>query len=336
MSEFDRRLSKKFMDQLTSDVVLGENAWLCDMLRYWRPPGNLIGKHLGQPHALQADAQVLEENPKHLRLAIRNGYVNFYRGGQSVGKVGLNRRGKLRAIIHNKYVYGDEGKGQGYVTVTSAGFPKLGTGQLDCYGDIKTLDTWIARANSHGGDEKPFVDLVVAQNPNVIDLEMGLPAYSASLTERRAPRMDLVALEPIRDRWQVVFWEAKLAGDERARSRLTPKVLQQIEDYKRWLGNKDNRERVVHAYRRTCCLLVCLREIAKRFNPQIEELGAGIRAVAAPDAPLPLIDAEPCLLIDDRARDAAFDQHLRKLREECHLHVQMVQDINQMTLEARA
>jgi hypothetical protein len=39
------------------------------------------------------------------------------------------------------------------------------------------------------GDEKRFVDLTMAQNRNVIDLEMGLPAYAKG---QNAPRMDLV------------------------------------------------------------------------------------------------------------------------------------------------
>jgi hypothetical protein len=57
----------------------------------------------------------------------------------------------------------------------------------------------------------------VSRNPDVIDLEMSLPAYSEAPEERRAPRMDLVGIEPIGDRWRVVFWEAKLVGDGRAR-----------------------------------------------------------------------------------------------------------------------
>src|SRR5216683_2373357 len=114
MSTFGR----KFPMDCLSAVVLGENAWLCDMLAYWRPAGDQIGRYSGQQLASQALGQ-LKENPKHLRLAIRNGYVNFYRGGQSVAKVDVDRRGKPRARIHNKYVYGNEGKGKDYVTLTS-------------------------------------------------------------------------------------------------------------------------------------------------------------------------------------------------------------------------
>ena len=99
--------------------------------------------------------------------------------------------------------------------------------------------------------------------------------------------------------------------------------------------------RIACAYQNACRLLVAFRGLAKRVNPEIEELGPGIIAAAAPDAPLLLVDDEPRLLIDDRTRDdrtrsLAFttNGHLDKLRNK-GLHVQMVHSLNQMTLEAR-
>jgi hypothetical protein len=343
MLEFGRKLSKKFMEQLASDVALRENAWMCDMLRYWRPAGDLIGKHLGEQDALQTDGHVLEENPKHLRLAVRDGSVNFYRAGQSVAKVGLNRWGKLQATIHNKYVYGKDAKGQGYVTLTSAGFRELRTGRPVRYDGIARLDEWIRNANCHIGEEKSFVDAVVARNQNVIDLEVGLPAYSDVREERRAPRMDLAALERIGHSWRIVFWEAKLVGDGRARCsgpvipKYKPEVLKQLGDYTDWLRHDKNCESVVLAYRNTCCLLVAFHTIARRFNPDIEELGAGIQAIATPGAPPPEIDDRPRLLIDARKPNHSFTEHghLKKLRE-AGVHVQMIQGDDQMTLETRS
>jgi len=96
MSKFDRKLSKEFMDQMTSDVVLGENSWLCDMFRYWRPPGDLIGKHLGQQHVSTADDQGLDETPTHLRLAIRNGYTIFIEGGSRSRRLNSTTAGSCR------------------------------------------------------------------------------------------------------------------------------------------------------------------------------------------------------------------------------------------------
>jgi hypothetical protein len=312
---------RAFPIERLSNAVLEENVWLCDMLRCWHPSGDAIDKPTNQ---------VGEE---HLRLAIRDGYLNFYRAGQSVAKVTASR-GKFKAKIHNKYVYGKDGDGQDYVTLTSSGFPERGTLPPIPY-EVARLREWISKANRHSGAEKRFVDLVVGRNPNVIDLEMGLPAYSKIPEERRAPRMDLVGLEPVGDQWRVVFWEAKLVGDGSASSLGEPKVVRQVKNYTSWLCHDNHRDLVAQQYQRTCRLLVGLHAIARRLRPDIEELGWGIREVGARDA-LPLIDDKPRLLIDDRTTNLAFTKkHLEKLCD-AGLHVQMVQGEDQMTLKTRA
>ena len=347
MSTFQRRIHKEFMNQLRfmnkqrSDSGIGDYAWLRDMLCLWRPPGELDGER-GIEHA-PSEAKVVpcQGDRTHLRLAIRNGYINLYREGQSVAKVGLNRAGKIQARIHNKYVRGDEMEA-GYTTLTRGGFSDPATGQFVPYEGTTQLHTWIARANDHGFLEKRFVDLIVARNPNVIDVEMGLPACSTSLNERRAPRMDLVALEPIGHGWQIVFWEAKLAGDGRARCsgpvipKLKPMVLKQLGDYTCWLRRENNSKVVALEYQNACRLLVDLHRIVKEMNPSIEELGAGIREVAADGAGPLVVDDVPRLLIDGRDFQSTetFIPHLKKLRE-TGLHVKLVRSHDQMILETR-
>src|SRR5258708_2149296 len=72
---------REFPTERLCGAVLEENAWLCDMLRYWRPSGCAIGSYAGEEHATRAVGELPEEGPEHLRLAIRNGYLSFYRGG---------------------------------------------------------------------------------------------------------------------------------------------------------------------------------------------------------------------------------------------------------------
>ncbi|MDQ6868274.1 MAG: hypothetical protein M3178_07680 [Pseudomonadota bacterium] len=330
MTIFDR----KFEIERLSDCVLKENGWLSDLLQLWHPSGDAISRDTDQ------------EGKKDLRLAIRNDSLNFYRAGQSVAKVRFDDEGKLQAKIHNKYVYGERGREQSYVTLTSDGYPEeLGSKRLLANGSPACLDGWIANANEHVGDEKRFVDLVVARNPNIIDLEMALPAYSKKPT---ATRMDLVALEKVGNWWRVVFWEAKLVGDGRARceGKGNPKVIQQLQYYTDWLDYKNHCELVASAYQNTCRLLEAFHGLAKLVNPRIEALGPGIIAAAASGAPPLLVDDEPRLLIDDRTRDNSFTEkgHLDKLRNSklrnnklrnTDLHVQMVQSPDQMTLETR-
>jgi hypothetical protein len=319
---------RNFCVKRLSDAVLRENGWLCDLLRHWRPAGDAIGKELQAP----------EEESPHIRLAIRKGSLNFYRAGQSVAKVSFDRRKKPQAIIHNKFVY-EDGTGQAYVRLTSDGFPdEPGSKRLIRY-ECAHLLQWISRSQRYTGHEKRFVDLIMALNRNVIDLEMGLPAYAKG---ENAPRMDLVGLEPAGDQWRIVFWEAKLVDDGRARSRgeSEPKVIaRQLKPYANWLRYENNRKIVAAEYQRACRLLVLLHTIGQSLRPDIEELGCGILEVAAPGAPPPLIDDEPRLLIDAYTRkDSSFTKngHLKKLREVYGRHVQMVHNLYHMTLEACA
>jgi hypothetical protein len=275
-------------------------------------------------------------------LAIRDKYLNLYRDGQSVAKIEFGRSGRLQARINDKYVYGDKGSGKVYVTLTSGGFPEQETGRLRDYSSPADLGRWISNADNHVHKEKQFVDLVVARNPDTIDLEMALPAYLPDPKERKAPRMDLVALECLGNGkgWRVVFWEAKLVTNGEARCQgesKEPKIVAQLWEYTKWIEFADHEILMAQACKRTCEILVGLHEMAKRLRPDIEELGLGIQEVAKPGAALPLIDKKPRLLIDDRTGNVAFTKngHLDKLRH-MGLHVQMVQNDDQMTLETRA
>jgi hypothetical protein len=314
------------IDGLT-DQGLAENPWFKDMLFYWRPAGD--ANHY----------DLTRENPKRLRLAIRGGYLNLYRGGQSVARIEIVPGLGLQARIHNKYVYGDSGRGNVYVTVTSEGIPDQQTGQRRKYRSPADLDCWISNANKHGHKEKQFIDLVVACNPDTIDLEMALPAYLPDHKERKAPRMDLVALESLGNGkgWQVVFWEAKLVTNGEARCQgesKKPNVVAQLREYTEWLEYGNHEILMAQECKRTCEILVALHRAAKRIRPDIEELGIGIQEVAKPRAAIPLIDKKPRLLIDNRTGNAAFmkNGHLDKLRN-TGFHVQMVQNDDQMILE---
>ena len=190
MAGFDRRLSDLGFDQLQHCEQL---PWFRDLLLRWQPPGDAL-------------ASFADGGTKHLRLVIRDGYLNFYRLGQSVAKVGFSQTGVPEASIHNKYVEDSAGD-QSYVLLTGDRLRSAKGDDLGAYTGPEQLDGWIEEAEEYSGREKCFVDKVVACNANVIDLEMGLPAVGDAKT---APRLDLVALEEAADSWRIVFWEAKL------------------------------------------------------------------------------------------------------------------------------
>jgi len=323
--------SREFPIKCLTPTVLKENGWFTDLLLRWRPAGDAVNNRLDDGKGLLVRDHVSRKGGfQHLRVAFRKGYMNFYCGGQSIAKV-ESVRDVLRAKIHEKYVYGVKGTGEHYVTLTSKGFPEHGPGRLVAYDD-QHLKKWIENANGKIGQEKRFVDLVVAHNSDVIDLEMGLPAYSE---ERCAPRIDLLALEPCEGWWRVASWEAKLVGDGRARCRGNelPEVVDQLKHYSDWLSDSIRARSVAEAYQDNCRLLVELHKIARDIRPDVEELGPGIRAVAASDTPPLLVDKEPRLLIIYDKEDKSFIEngHFDKLKG-AGLRVEIVKSLSEVAL----
>lgn len=296
VTSFDRRISKDGLVALLGCTDPGGAAWFADLLSLWRPAGQPSGSH-------------------GLRLAIRNGYLNFYRCGQSVARVSI-RQGILQAEVHIKYVRPDA-SAQTYAVLKSTGLSCKGYNTLDGYKGIHTLKKWIEYAESHKSmsREKRFVDEVLEHNPGVIDLEMGLPAFAPRGQKRTAPRMDIVALEEIDDGHQVVFWEAKLMGDGRLRKRdpnVPPEVLKQLDDYRIWMKQPGHSEAVRRAYFNCCVLLLTLHKWALKINPKTGPLGGGIGMVVQGNS-LKRVDPIPRLLIDDRGLSQSWKAHETKL-----------------------
>ena len=321
MTKFDRKFD---VDAIREAMGAPENTWFRDLLIHWRPAGELQG---GGEKSPQSDED-------HLRLAIRDGYLNFYRYGQSVARVKVVK-GKLQAEVHNKYVYGDQGSGQDYVKITDGTYKNYDGARLAFrYG---LVHDWIQKAEGHAGKEKRFVDDVVARNADVIDLEVGLPADPGLWSEKSAPRMDLAAIEPCGDHYKLVFWEAKLVTNPEARCKdaaTAPEVTRQLEKYEKWIAK--NRKLVCGAYQRCCKDLVRLYGIAKRLDKGKPELGKAIIAAEQEAAPL-CVDSTPRLIIDATEREVAFEKngHLKKLHD-LGICVRMVRTPDDMLMSVGA
>lgn len=239
-----------------------EPHWFKDLLSLWRPSGHRSGT-------------------TGLRVAIRNGYLNFYRLGQSVARVACVS-GELVADVHYKYVLGepDGYSGPLYLRLTTRGVVSRGA-LVAAYEGLATLHQWIAVAGKYAGDEKSIVDELVEKNDHVVDLEMAIPAWAHS---KVAVRMDLVAIED----GTVVFWEAKTVNDGRIRCRAEfledkfPHVLEQLYHYRVFLEQDWHLEQVERAYRHTAGLLVALRALADEIGPALA-LGRSIVAASQAD-----------------------------------------------------
>ena len=241
-----------------------EPHWFKDLLSLWRPSG------------LPSDGG--------LRLAIRNGYLNFYRRGQSIARVECVS-GELIAYVHYKYVLHMPQPGMTkspYLRLNQEGVFFRDT-KVAPYGGSSTLIDWIAAVDkNHAGVEKSIVDELVEKNDHVVDLEMALPAWTLS---KVAVRMDLVAIE----NGTVVFWEVKTVDDGRIRCRAEfeedkfPHVLEQLSKYRIFLAQVQHVEQVKVAYLNTAKLLVKLRALADKIGPTLA-LGQSILEASEADS----------------------------------------------------
>ena len=189
-----------------------------------------------------------------MRLAIRNNYMNFYSKGQSIARITFGRGGASPTMrIHEKYVKEFSDGGQRYIKLTDRE-GRDPDGCLVTWGGPEMLNQWINNSRKYSGREKRHIEFLVQHSPKVIDLEMGLPAFGDRKTSLR---MDLVSLEGTPDDIRLVFWEAKMIGDSRLRSRTQqPKVFEQINAYRSYLADPTRKKRVELAYRQ-CCRIIC-------------------------------------------------------------------------------
>lgn len=200
-----------------------------------------------------------------LRIGIRDKYLNFYVDGQSVAKLRVDAKGNPVAEVHWKYVKGipsgktsDDRPNRDYILIRD--------------GEItpSAVATWIATARTYRSPEKAFVEGLIAANPGVIDLEMGLPANSQT---KSAPRMDLVLVQMNEGQPEIAFWEAKCSnnGELRSNSEFVkgktrkddkgPHVIGQVLRYQEWLTTDDGAQRVATGYQNAAKILASLAEI---------------------------------------------------------------------------
>lgn len=222
-----------------------------------------------------------------LRLGLRDGYLNFYIKGQSVAKLSVGRGGP-KLSVHRAYTSGRRkervGDGappvQGYQDYDAQALAAPATGSL--------VAGWIETAETYASAEKRFVDDLIAANPGVIDLEMGLPASDTPGSERVAPRMDLVIAQcPKGEPPSIAFWEAKCANNPelRASGDAAPRVLEQLGKYVRWMEESDRIAQVQQAYRNTAADLLGLHRVFRDGDASDPECVTIWKALAELDSP---------------------------------------------------
>jgi hypothetical protein len=226
---------------------------------------------------LQARFDDAQGDKRPLFLAVRKNYLNAYVQGQSIAKITFKNAvpACLCADIHHKFVI-EGAKGQKFLRW-------IGSDGADIdYTGPAMLDRWIKKAQTFTKEEKVGVASIADNNSHVIDVEMALPGA--------ASRIDMVALERYGKDIRIAFYEAKCFSNPSLVSNTRPKVLDQLEKYASWLGAEGRSKLVADCYRRTCHVLIALREMQKQsIHPLVLE-------AAREDSNL-IIDAAPRLVI---------------------------------------
>ena len=294
MSIFTRGISTtglKALDAMANEA--GENWWK-DLLSLWRPSGQPCGKD-------------------GLRLAIRDGYLNFYFHGQSIAKVCFGHGGVPRIETHVKYVAeGQPVQDHAKLVGNQISLPHSDT--VLPYNGVRTIHEWIDRASQYTHNEKRFVDEIVAANESVIDVEMALPAWAERTS---ALRMDFVTLTHKSGEARITCWEAKLLSDARLVSETEPKILRQIQSYKDFLNVQAHCEHVKTAYCETCKLLVQFKGMVERCGHPGVVLPNAVTCAAKVTSDLTIHPGLHLVILNDSANGerANWSTHEAKLKQ---------------------
>lgn len=300
MPQFNRRIPPRSFEALCELARSPGDNWWKDLLSLWQPSGN-------------------PSSTDGLRLAVRDGSLNFYRFGQSIAKITCRSNGRCTAEISRKYI-GLDDEHSNYVVFGDSNKKSQTIG----YDGINALRAWMKNAErwsqkEKGASEKRFVDDLVAVNSNVLDLEMGLPRWGT----RKSPlRMDLVALERHGTTTRIVFWEVKCIGDSRLRCKvpsdetpLLPEVRQQMDDYRAFLSNEARMGAVETSYRETARLLTQFHDWAIKCGAS-GHLDSCILDIAKASTAVQVADKARLVIFDDESYSrSAWPKHEQLLRE---------------------
>lgn len=276
----NREFKREFGENLFAE--LQRRSIVRELFRRWALPGEVA----------------ISDQDEPLRLAVRDGALNFYVCGQSVALIEPKTKGIISLKIHRKYfenvMKGADGVGPGGDYIRRSG------DELDHPDAEKLVGEWIACAHSYRGAEKEFVEALTAKNPSVIDVEMGLPGDEGMLVGGRktAPRMDIVTAIDQDGQLCLNFWEAKCAENKELRAKpdivlgnhleikklkVGAPVAHQLQFYMAWLALPNREQEVAESYQATASILLFL---AQSFNKDTESAACKIWARLAEDVPL--------------------------------------------------
>ncbi|MBY0522262.1 MAG: hypothetical protein K2R98_02625 [Gemmataceae bacterium] len=232
-------------------------------------------------------------------LAIRNGTINAYAGGGSIGRITWVNN-TIQLAVHIEYLTLPGGhETDPYIQLVPEAVPvsRPVVNTVDEY--IRKLRYIKSRPRRFVGDERGGENVIASRNGCVIDMEAGFEEATAPANPEFEPegsskgRVDLVCLNDA----TLSFTEAKLYSNSDLRSTTRPAVCDQLADYHCWLVKRDTNAALRSCYQ---AVLRYYRELDGKFfdrhrTPEPQEL---------------LIDSIPRLLVFGYT--GAQENHLKK------------------------
>jgi hypothetical protein len=131
---------------------------------------------------------------KDLLLAVRGGYLNAYKAGQSVFKIGpdvIDRKPRVKS--HYKYLVEPNLEENPYIEFDGDNFAVDPAKVVQTrYQSSRTLRNLINTAERFSGEEKKGVAQIVEKEPKVVDVEIAFTRSGDPGEKSTAPRMDLL------------------------------------------------------------------------------------------------------------------------------------------------
>jgi hypothetical protein len=264
-----------------------------------------LGRKPGWWHDVLADASLI--------IGIRDECFDVYWNGQSLFNADF-QDGRVNVNTHVKYLL-DPDRSDRVALNENGTFHEVSTPMLARYAS-GTLSKLKRAADLFSGMEKQGVHAIAKANENIVDVEIMLDAKDLD-TERNYPRIDIAAFQRPSDGVELVFWEAKLFinPEIRAKELASPKVVRQIEEYKKVLHERQTE--VLSSYCRVAKNLVAVAEMSRG----VRIVGPAIRAVAEGEELRMSSPANVGLVIfgfdaDQKAVGGIGHKHFEKLKDQ--------------------
>jgi len=210
--KFTRSLNPKFINAL-NDLYSDEKSW-------WRK--------------IADDTDVF--------ILIRNNEIRVQANGGLLLQINQDLQGNIICKIHEDFLSLRSEKNPYVVLEETTSGPIQRVEGLN--GFVKHYQKIKRRINIFTGKERQAVQYLANNVPQIIDIEIGFEGeLKQNASKKSVPRIDMAA---ITDTGTLVFFEAKLFGNNEIRSKKTPRVVGQLQKYQKLLLEKS--KEIISAY----------------------------------------------------------------------------------------